>query len=126
MQRKGITFKPSAPYTQEQNKVSKQIEKTIMDMTKVTILEGNINDEICPELILAMIYVRNNRPTRALQNISPHKALFSEPFNLPHLQILGFTVYVLLHEEERSMISKKWASRVLKRVLVDYDNHTIY
>lgn len=73
-----------------------------------------------------MTYVKNNRPTRALQNLSPHEAHSQEPSNLSHLRILGSTVYVLLHEEERSMKSEKWAPRALRGVLVGYDGHTIY
>lgn len=46
MQREGIIFEPSAPYSQEQNGVSEQMERTIMDMTRATILEGNIDDEL--------------------------------------------------------------------------------
>ena len=95
MQKKGITFKSSTPYTQEQNRVSNQMGRTIIDMTKATILKNNINYKICPKLILAITYVRNNQPTKVLQNLSFHKILLSEPLNLPHLQILGSIVYVL-------------------------------
>ena len=90
-----------------------------MDMTRATILEGNIDDELWPELVLAMTYVKNSRPTKALQNLSPHEAL-------THLRILGSIVYVFLHEEERSLKSEKWAPRALKGTLVGYDGHTIY
>ena len=81
-----------------------------MDMTRATILEGNINDELWPELVLAMTYIKNNRPTRALaNNISPYKAYFHEELDLSHLQILGSIIYVLLHEEERLIKSEKGA-----------------
>ena len=95
-------------------------------MTRATILEGNINDKIWPGFVFAMTYVKINQPTKALKNLSPHKVLLQEPRNLSHLQILGSTVYVLLHKEERSMKSEKWAPRALKGVLVGYDGQTIY
>lgn len=127
MQRERITFEPSAPYSQKQNGVSERMGRAIMDMTRATILEGNIDDELWPKLVLAMIYNKNNRPTRALaHNISPHKAHFHEQADLSHLRILGSTVYVLIHKEERSMKSEKWAPRVLKGILVGFDRHTIY
>ncbi len=126
LQIEGITFEPSAPYSQEQNGVSERMGRTIMDMTRATILEGNIDDDLWPELVLAMTYIKNSRPTRALENISPHEAHFHEQPNLAHLRILGSTVYVLLHEEERSMKSEKWAPQALKGILVGYDGHTIY
>lgn len=127
MQREGITFEPSAPYSQEQNGVSERMGRTLMDMTRATILEGNIDDELWPELVLAMTYIKNSRPTRALaNNLSPHEAHFHEKPDLSHLRILGSTVYVLLHEEERSMKSEKWAPRALRGTLVGFDGHTIY
>ena len=126
MQKEGITFEPSAPYSQEQNDVSERMGRTIMDMTRATILEGNIDDDLWPELVLAMTYIKNSRPTKALDNLSPHEAHFHEQPSLTHLRILGSTVYVLLHKEERSMKSEKWAPRALKGTLVVYDGHTIY
>ena len=127
MQKEGIVFEPSAQYSQEQNGVPERMGRTIMDMTRATILERNIDDDLWPELVLTMTYIKNNRPTRALQgNISPHEVSTKEAHNLAHLRVLGSTVYVLLHEEERSMKPEKWAPRVLKRVLVGYDGHTIY
>ncbi len=44
MQKEGIMFEPSLPYSQEENRVSEQMGKAIMDMTKRTILEDNIDD----------------------------------------------------------------------------------
>lgn len=73
-----------------------------------------------------MTYVKNNWPTKALQNLSPYEAHTHEPPDLSHLRVLGSTVYVFLHEEERTLKSEKWAPRALKGTLVGYDGHTIY
>lgn len=97
-----------------------------MDMTRSTILEGNINHELWTELVLAMTYVKNSRSTKALQNLSPYEALTRDHPNISHLRILGSTVYVFLHEEERSLKLEKWAPRALKETLIGYDGHTIY
>ena len=46
-----------------------------MDMTRASILEGNINDDLWPEILLAMNYIKNNRPTEALpNNTTPQEA----------------------------------------------------
>lgn len=126
MKKEEITFELSAPYFQEQNGISKRMGRTIINMSRATILEDNIDNDLWPKLILAMTYIKNSQPTRALQNISLYKAHFHGKPNLTYLQILGFTIYVLLHEEERLMISEKWAPRALKDILVGYDRHTIY
>ena len=99
-----------------------------MDMTRATILEGNIDDELWPEIVLAMTYIKNNRPTKALpSNSTPHEVQNPEnTTDVSHLRVLGSTVYVFLHGEERSRKSEKWAPRALKGTLVGYDGHTIH
>lgn len=100
---------------------------TIIDMIRATILKENIDNDLWPELILAMTYVKNNWPTRTFQgNISLNKASNKEVPNVTPHWILGSTVYILLHKEKRLIKSKKWTLKVLKGVLVGYNGHTIY
>lgn len=35
-------------------------------------------------------------------------------------------MYILLHKEKWSIKSKKWAPKILKKVLMDYNSHIIY
>lgn len=71
-----------------------------MDMTRAIIFEGNINNNLWFELVLAMTYVKNSRPTKAMQNLSPYKTLIQDYLNILHLWVLGFTVYVFLYKEK--------------------------
>ncbi len=114
LEKEGIVFEASASYSQEQNGVSERVRRTIMDITRATILEGNIDDELWPEIILAMTPIKNNRLTRVLpSNTTPHKAQSQEEADISHLRLLDFKVYVFLHEEKRSWKSEKWARKVL-------------
>lgn len=99
MAKEGIVFEPSAPYSQEQNGVSERVSRTIMDMTRATILDGNIDDNLWPEVILAMTQVKNVRPTEALGGNSPHEAHFKKSPDINYLRVLESTVYVFIHEE---------------------------
>lgn len=94
-------------------------------MTQASIIEAGIDDSFWPKMILAMIYIKNLRPTKALQGLSPHQELFKTPPNLAHLRILGSTVYVLVHEE-RELKSEKFVPPALKGKLVGFNGHTIY
>lgn len=89
-----------------------------MDITHATILDGNIDDDLWPELILAMTQVKNVRPTEALGGNSSHKAHFNRSPDISHLRVLGSTVYVFIHEEERNLKSQKFEARALKGTLV--------
>lgn len=74
--------------------------RTIMDMTRAIIFEGNINNNLWFELVLAMTYVKNSWPTKAMQNLSLYKTLTQDYLNILHLWILGFTVYVFFYKEK--------------------------
>ena len=106
--------------------MSEKLGRTLMEMARASIIEGGIDDSFWPEVILAMTYIKNIRLTKALQGLSPHQELFKTLPNLAHLQILGSTVYVLIHEEERELKSEKFVPRILKGKLVGFDGHTIY
>ena len=122
----GIILEPSAPYSQEENGVSERLGRTLIEMARASIIEGGIDDSFWPKVILAMTYIKNIRPTKALQGLSPHQELFKTLPNLAHLRVLGSTVYVLIHKEERELKSEKFVSRALKGKLVGFDGHTIY
>ncbi len=97
-----------------------------MDMTRAIIPEGSLDDKLWPEAVFAMTYVKNVRPTKALGGDSSYHALQAIQPDIQHLRVLGSTVYVLLHEEERELKSEKWNPRALRGTLVGYDGHTIY
>ena len=96
-----MTFELSAPYLQEQNDVSERIGRIILDMAQCTILGGNIPDNLWPEIVLAMVNIKNVRLTKALNGISLYEALEKTPSTLDHLMMIGSTVYVLIHKEKR-------------------------
>lgn len=74
-----------------------------------------------PEVILAMTYIKNIRPTSALNGLSPHEKLHHTPPDPTHLRVLGSTIYVLIHEEERELKSEKFLPRAMKGTLVGFD-----
>ena len=122
----GIILEPSAPYSQEENGVSKRLGRTLIEMARALIIKGGIDESFWPEVILAMTYIKNIRLTKAFQGLSPHQKLFKTLPNLAHLQVLGSTVYVLIYEEEGELKSEKFVPRALKGKLVGFDGHTIY
>lgn len=97
-----------------------------MDITRAIILKSNINDDLWPELVFAIIYIKNSQPMQTLKNISFHETHFHKQPNLAHLQILSSTIYILLYKKKYLMKSEKWATQVLKRILVGYNRYIIY
>ena len=97
-----------------------------MEMARVFIIEGEIDDFFWPKVILVMTYVKNLRPMKALQNLRLYHKLSKTLPNLAYLRVLGLTVYVLIHEEECEFKSEKFVLRILKNKLMGFNSHTIY
>lgn len=86
---------------QEQNDVSERTGKTILEMTRNAVIKENIPDYLWPEVTLAMVHVKNVRPTLALSgNISHHAMKNQQPFINP-FRIFGSIVYVFTYEDEK-------------------------
>lgn len=96
-------------------------------MVQAMILEEDIDNNLWPEIVLAMIHVKNLQPTRALKSsISPIEMQDQALLTLQYLWILGSNIYIFLYEEEQSLKSAKWEARALKNKLVGFDGHIIY
>lgn len=86
MQNEEIVFELLVPYSQEHNGISEKMESTLMNITRATILEGNIKDELWPKLVLAMTYIKNSHSTKVLaNNFSSHKAHIYKKLDFSYL-----------------------------------------
>lgn len=91
------------------------------------ILKGGIEDTLWPEIVPAMIYIKNFQPTRVLEEfISPMKKQDDTLSSVQHLRILGSNIYIFFQEKKHTLKLAKWANRTLKKKLVGFDSHTIY
>jgi hypothetical protein len=89
------------------------------------ILASNILDFLWPNVLLIAIYIKNRRPIRALNSISPYEKLKGKPPLVYYLRALGSTVYSLIAEEDR-VKSARFALRAKKGVLIGYNGKIIY
>ena len=93
-----------------------------MDMTRCSVIAGDIPDNLWAEVVLAMVHTKNIRPTNALAGKTPYEIFEKKSPKLDHLRILGSTVYALIHEKERKGINSKAAKfspRAQKESCVD-------
>ena len=60
------------------------------------IFANNILDFLQPNVLFIAIYIKNRRPIRAFNSISPYKKLKGKPLLVHYLQALGFTIYSLI------------------------------
>ena len=65
MREEGISHEKTAPYSPEQNGVSKRANRTLVGRAKTMILDGKISDNLWAEAMHTAVYPINRSPTRA-------------------------------------------------------------
>jgi hypothetical protein len=117
----GISYEPSAPYTQNQNGVSERMIRTITEKTRSLLSDSGISEGFWEEAASTAVYLRNRSPTSALtNNITPYNILKLEKPSVGHLRRFGCNAYVYIHPNLRT----KWKPRVLHCTFLGYVNNT--
>jgi hypothetical protein len=84
----GIVFEPSAPYSQEENGMAERTGGTLMTMARVMMIAGSIPDELWPEIILTATQVKNLRPSRVINGLSPLEKWSGKTPRIDHLRLI--------------------------------------
>lgn len=90
------------------------------------ILEENIDDNLWPEIILAIIQNKNIKLINVLERGNPHQALLNSSPNVNHLRVFGSIVYIFIYEQKQNLKLEKFETQALKSTLIKYDGHIIY
>lgn len=69
-----------------------QVSCTIMKITRSTIIRKNTPDSLWPEIALAIVHVKNLRPTCKLDSKTLYELFKIEIPSLNHLKVLESTV----------------------------------
>ena len=94
----GISYEPSAPYTQNQNGVSERKICTISNITRSLLADAGLSEGFWEELVRTAVYLNNRSPTRALPcGVTPYEARFGSKPSLSHLRRIGSEAIVQIH-----------------------------
>ena len=74
LKEEGIMYKPSAPYTQNQNGVSERMNRTIMEKARSMLLEANLPESFWAEAVNTAMYLHNRSPKWSLEGKMPYEA----------------------------------------------------
>ena len=69
-----ISFELSAPYTQNQNSVSKRAIRTIVKKARSMLLNTKLSKGFWKEAVRTAVYLKNRSPTKALDSITLYQA----------------------------------------------------
>jgi len=103
----GITYEPSAPYTQHENGISERMIRTIMERARTILLESQLNDSFWAEAVNTSVYLHNRSPTRALQDSTLYQAWHGLQPPLGHLRRFRCDAYVYVPDQRRKKLDAK-------------------
>nr|GEV82840.1 zinc finger, CCHC-type [Tanacetum cinerariifolium] len=89
----GIARQLTAPYSPQQNGVVERRNRTIMSTTSCMIKAMNMPQKFWAEAVRHAIYILNSVPTKALEDITPYKAIKRRKPNLKNLRVFGCIAY---------------------------------
>ena len=117
----GILYKPSALYTQNQNRVSEHKICIISNMTCSLLADTSLSEGFQEELICTAVYLNNRSPTRALPfEVTLYKAQFGSKPSLNHLRHIESKAIVQLHSD----LHKRTQTKLLYYTFLGYVENT--
>ncbi|UYV79912.1 hypothetical protein LAZ67_18001028, partial [Cordylochernes scorpioides] len=111
----GIGRQLSVEYTPQQNGVAERANRTLVDMTRCFMIEGNLPETLWAELIHTATYIRNRCP-RNNDCKTPHELFTKRKPVVSHLKIVGSKSFAMNNRPNRS----KFAPRSEEYKLIGY------
>src|SRR5437588_9999570 len=107
LKQNGISYEPSAPYTQNQSGVSERMNRTIMEKARTMLLEARLPESFWAEAVNTAVYLQNRSPTRSLEGKTPYKAWNGIKPYLSYLRVFGCDAYLHVPDEQRTKLEAK-------------------
>ena len=103
----GISYEPSAPYTQYQNGVSEWMNRKIMEKARTMLLKVRLPESFWSEAVNTAVYLHIRSPTRALDNMTPYEAWNGVKPDLSHIKVFGCDASLFVPNEKRGKLQAK-------------------
>ena len=119
LQKEGIRHETSNGYTPQQNGLAERANRTIVEMARCLLFEGNMTKGFWAEAVSTAVYLINRSPTRG-HNLTPEEAWNGRKPDLSHLRVFGTKAMVMIPKEKR----RKWDPKSHECVLTGFDEET--
>ncbi len=103
----GIQWQTSAPYSTQQNGVTKCANRIIMECVRSMIFAQRLEFEFWGEVMNMALYIKNRCPTKAFDSKTPQEAWSGKKPDVFHLKIFGYKAFAHVHDEKRIKLKSK-------------------
>lgn len=120
LKKEGIQRRLTTPYTPEQNGIAERQNRTLVEMARCLLKQGNMPPRFWAEAINTAAYVRNRCSTKALNGETPHKIWTGKTPSIRYMRDFGSKVYVLKKKQQ----SGKFSSKADVGVMIGYSKES--
>jgi hypothetical protein len=115
----GINRQFSQPYTPQHNGVAKRKNRTLLDIVRCFLRDGDLPARLWAEAIRAACIITNLRSTKCFPDKTPIELFFGVKSNITNLRVFGSLVYVYYPQPDRSKLDpRSWAC-----IHLSFDGH---
>ena len=105
---KGVHHEMTNPYTPQENSISKQMNRTLIEMACAMLSDTGLPNAYWGDAILYAMHILNRVPTRALDgDLTPHEAFTGNKPSVAHLRIFGCKVHIHVPDAKRLKLDAK-------------------
>lgn len=119
-QSKGIIHEKTVPYNPEQNGLAERVNRTLTEMARSMMKQGNCTDRMWAEAVNTACYLKNCSPHKALPATTPEQVWSNRKVDVSHLRVFGCVAYNHVPDQLR----RKWESKSKPLVMVGYDEES--
>lgn len=113
LKKEGIAHQLSVEYTPQQNGVAERKNRTLIEMARCIMLQGNLPQSLWAEAVNAATYIRNRCTTKTLDGKTPFEAWSKRKPYVDFFRIIGSKVIVLNKAQRRGKFQPKGGEYVL-------------
>jgi hypothetical protein len=104
----GIAFEFTAPYSPQQNGVAERLNRTIAELVRAVLIQGQLPKSLWAEAVTYICYIKNCAPSRALKDDkTPDEVFWGRKPDISKLQEFGAKCWVLQQDGQRQKLDPK-------------------
>jgi transposase InsO family protein len=96
----GIKRQLENSYTPQKNGIIERMNRTLMGMARTMLHSNGLSTKYWAESVHTIVYLRNQSPALALDEITPYKSWYGTKPLVNHIQVSGSTCYALDPKEK--------------------------